>query len=475
MPGRSAALWLAPLLAACPVGPSFVRPAPPVGRRYLHEAGPQETVAAEGARQRFEAGAQLPADWWRLFRSAKLDALVAASLAHNQTLAAAQASLSQSDALLKAGYGVFFPQISGSGSAAREEFNPKSVGLSFASAAFNLFSLSASVSYALDVFGGERRQVEALGAQVDLQRYEYRAAYLALTGNVVETVAARAGYRAQLAATRGLIEAEKEQVALGTDQARAGVGTWASVLSLESQLAATQATLPPLQQKIEQAEHLLAVLAGGAPADFDAPAIELADLALPADVPVTLPADMVRRRPDVLAAEAQLHAANAQIGVATAAMLPRFSLNPSVGLENGQISSLFSASSVVWNLGASLTAPLFAGGTLWFQRKAAVAARTQALASYRQTVLSALEQVADALRALANDAELLDAEGRALRAAEEGLQLTQANYRAGVASYLQVLTADGQLLQARLGHDQAVAQRLQDTAALFVALGGGWR
>ncbi len=463
------------LLAACAVGPNFQRPSPPASQRYLHEPGPA-AVSAEGARQRFEPGAELPPKWWRLFRCARLDALVADALSHNRTLEAAEAALRQSERLLQAGYGVFYPPVELDAGASRQKFNPRSFGISqIPASAFNLFSLSAGVSYALDVFGGERRQVEALGAQRDLQRYESYAARLTLAGNVVQTVAARAGYLEQVRATADLIAGEADQVKLATDQARAGVGTWLSVAGLASQLAATQATLPALQQRIDQAEHLLATLSGRAPGEFSPPEISLGDLSLPTEVPVTLPAELVGRRPDVRAAEAQLHTANAQIGVATAALLPRFTLTPSVGLQSNEITSLFSASSVVWNLGAGLTAPLFEGGTLWFQRKAAIEARAQALASYRATVLSALQQVADSLRALEHDAQVLEAEGRALRASEDGLRWARANFRAGVASYLQVLVANGQLLQARLAYAQAVSQRLQDTAALFVALGGGWK
>ncbi len=463
------------LLAGCPVGPDFVRPAPPKGAAYLHGTPPAQTAGALGAPQRFRPGAALPADWWRLFHCRGLDALEAEALARDPTLEAARASLTQSQALLTAGYGVFFPQLGGGASAAREQFNPKAVGLSFPPIAFNLFTLSAQVSYALDVFGGGRRQVEALGAQVDSQREAYRAAVLTVTGDVALAVIARAGYAGEAEETRGLVAAEREQLALAQDQARAGIGSWLAVDSLQVQLSATLASLPPLEQRIDQSDHLLATLVGRAPADFAPPEIALDDLALPRDVPVALPADLVRRRPDVLAAEAQLHAANAQIGVATAALLPRFTLSPSVGLQSSQITALFSPDSVVWSLGAGLTAPLFEGGALWFQRKAAIAARDQAAASYRQTVLAALAQVADALRALAHDADVLAAQDDAVRAADAAYRLTDAGLRSGAVSYVQLLVADAQRRQARVGRAAAAAVRLQDTVALFTASGGGGR
>jgi NodT family efflux transporter outer membrane factor (OMF) lipoprotein len=219
---------------------------------------------------------------------------------------------------------------------------------------------------------------------------------------------------------------------------------------------------------------LLATLAGRAPAEWTLPAVELADLTLPGDLPVTLPSELVRQRPDILAAEAQLHSSSAAIGVATAALFPSFTLSGTAGLSNTSITDLLKGPSAFWSVGANITAPLFRGGTLWFQRKAAIDAYEQSLATYRQTVLSGLAQVADTLRALEHDAETVEAQSRALTAAEEALRLVQVNYEAGTANYLQVLIADGQYLQAKLGYLQARAQRFQDTVALFVALGGGW-
>lgn len=462
-------------LVGCAVGPDFVRPEPPAVDRYTHGTGPATTIAADGEAQRFVPGANVTADWWRLFNSAKLDAAVKEAIAGNPGLEAAQASLRQSQDILRTGYGVFFPQVDAGFDATRQKFSPARFGGSTPSSIFNLFTLSATVSYALDVFGGERRAVEGLQAQMDVQRALLLGTYLTLTGNVVNAVIAQAAYREEITATEQIIAMQREQVGITEAQAEAGTIPYANVLSLRSQLAAVEATLPPLRQKFDQAGHLLATLAGRAPAQWSPPGVELAELALPSELPVSLPSQLVRQRPDVLAAEAQLHGASADIGVATAALFPSFTLNGSYGVNNTSINDLFGSNSSFWSLGANVTAPLFHGGTLWFKREAALEGYRQSLASYRQTVLSSFAQVADALRGVEHDAEAVDAQSQALKAAEEALRLFQANYQAGTVNYLQILIANAQYHQAKIGYLQAKAQRLQDTVALFVALGGSWR
>jgi NodT family efflux transporter outer membrane factor (OMF) lipoprotein len=460
-------------LAGCALGPDFVRPAPPQVDRYTQGAEPSATLLADGQAQRFAKGARVPADWWRLFNCARLDAAIDEAIAGNQSLQAAQATLRQSEDYLRAGYGVFFPQLDASFDAAREKFSPARLGSSSPGSIFNLFTLSASVSYALDVFGGERRAVEGLQARVDTQRAVALGTYLTLSGNVVNTMVARAAYREEIQATGEIIELQREQVGLTETRASAGTVPYASVLSLQSQLASLEALLPPLKQKLSQSEHLLATLAGRAPAQWSAPQLELSDFTLPGELPVTLPSELVRQRPDILAAEAVLHGAGTAIGVTTAALFPRFTLNGSYGQNSTSMNGLFKDSGNFWSLGTDVTAPLFHGGTLWFNRKAAQEGYQQALAGYRQTVLAAFAQVADTLRALEHDAESVQAQSRALKAAEEALRLIQANYQAGLVDYLQILIATGQYQQARLGYIQAQAQRLQDSVALLVALGGG--
>jgi len=462
-------------MIGCTVGPDFVRPEPPRIEHYTSGSQPGATIAADGQAQRFEEGARIVSDWWRLFNSSKLDAIIKEAMTNNPNLQAAQASLRQSQDNLRAGYGVFYPQVNAGFDATRQKLSQASLGGSSAnSTIFNLYTLTATVSYALDIFGGERRAVEGLQAQVDFQRYTVLGTYLTLSGNIVNTVIARAAYSEEIKATEQTIAFEKEQVTITEVQAQAGTVPYSSVLSIRSQLAATEATLPPLRQKLNQADHLLATLAGHAPAEWSSSQIDMGDLTLPADLPITLPSQLVRQRPDILTAEAQLHGASAEIGVATAALFPSFTLNGSYGVENTSFSNPFKNTSGIWSLGANIAAPLFHGGTLQSMRSAAIEGYNQSLANYRQTVLSAFAQVADTLRALEHDAEALQAQSQALSAAQEALRLVQVNYQAGIANYLQVLAADNQYQQARIGYLQAQAQRFQDTVALFVALGGGW-
>ena len=465
--------WVALLVASCAVGPKYTRPEAPATAGYaarpLAPAGERK-----GQSQTFVVSDGLAADWWRLLHAPAVDALVAEALAHSPTIDAAQAALRRSQASLRAGYGIFFPQADLSAGVSRQRYSPARIGSPLPASEFNLFTVSGSVTYPLDLWGGQRRAVEALGAQAEGARFALVGARLVLSSNVVNAAIAAAAYRAQLDATRELVALEADQVELGQAQAEAGTVPWASVLSLQSQLAATRATLPAQQQRLRQAEDLLATLTGHFAGAWSPPAVARGELTLPAEGPGSLPARLVRQRPDVLIAEAQLHASTAQIGVATAAMLPNVSLGASYGANNPALADLTAGNSIFWTLLAGVTQPLFRGGMLYYQRQAAVAARDQALANYRQTVLAAIEQVADSLQALGNDAQAATAQDEALRSAGDAFGLVQINYQAGLANYLQVLTANEQLLQTRLAVIQAQAQRLQDTVALFAALGGGW-
>jgi NodT family efflux transporter outer membrane factor (OMF) lipoprotein len=456
-------------LSSCAVGPDFVRPTAPENARYTEGETPTATVSAAGQAQSFQEGRKVAAAFWQLLDCPALDGLVAETLEHNPSLEAARANLRQSQHLLRAGYGVFFPAVDASAGLSVQRSNPIGSGVSVPASTYGLGTASVNVSYTLDIWGGERRAIEGLAAQVEAQRFTLIGAYLALVGNAVNAVIARAAYRAQIEATRALLTLEEDQLRITRVQASAGTVPYANVLSVESQLASTEATLPLLQAKVDQAEHLLAALAGRSPGEGAPPPIALADLKLPREVPLSLPSELVRQRPDILLAEAQLHSASANIGVATAAQLPSLTLSGGVG-----VASNFSAAAPFWSAGAGLLAPLFRGGALYYQRRAAIDAFDGTRALYRQAVLGAFQQVADTLRALQHDAETLRAQAHAVDAAERALKLTHFNYDAGIATYLQVLVADGQYLQARLSYIQAVAQRLQDTVALYLALGGGW-
>jgi NodT family efflux transporter outer membrane factor (OMF) lipoprotein len=467
-------IFSALFMTGCMVGPDFVRPQPPAVSRYTHEKGAKKTVAAAGEAQWFEIGKKIANDWWLLFKSCELDAVVEKAIEGNPSLQAAIWTMNQSRDNLRAGYGVFFPQIDGNFGAGREKFSPAQFGGSnfIKSSTFDLYTLEGTLSYTLDVFGGERRQVEGLAAQVRYQTQTARAAYLTLVGNVVNAAIAASAYRAQIAATQQIIGFQKEQVNIAQSQAEGGTAPYSNVLALRTQLEATQASLPPLKNNLSQSQHLLTALLGKLPQEWTPPKLDLATLSLPAHIPLSLPCDLVRSRPDILAAEAQLHSASANIGAATAAMLPNLTLSGNIGQNSTNITNLFETSAGFWALAANAAAPIFHGGTLWFQRRAAIDAYKTSLYNYRQVVVSAFQQVANSLRALQFDAQTLKANADALETATENLKLVSANYGAGIANYLQLLSADTQYQQARMGFIEARALRLQDTAALFVALGG---
>ena len=467
-------LLVATAVCGCAVGPNFVRPAAPEVTRYTQEPQPSQTMVADGRAQYFSADASLPADWWRLFQSPALDAAVSQALERNPTLQAAAASLRQSQDNLHAGDGIFWPWLGTGLGGQRARSAPQQQGEQTPGSIFNVVTASATISYPLDIFGGERRTAEGLAAQVEQQRFLGKAAYLTLSANVVNTCIARAAYAGQMAATEQLIALETEQLRSIDVQVRTGTQPYANVLSQRSLIATNQALLAPLAQKLSQADHLLALLQGALPAQAVLPVIALDSLQLPLNLPLSLPSDLVRQRPDILAAEAQLHSASADIGVATAAMFPSLSLSATYGRTGSSLGSLSGAGEAFWSIGPSLVAPLFQGGSLRYKRKAAQDAYQVQLANYRQTVLTAFGQVADALAALQHDAQALQAQTEARDTAAQALALLQANYRSGLAAYVDVLTADVQLHSASISYLQAVAQRCQDTVALFAALGGGW-
>ncbi len=461
------------VMSACTVGPDFSRPAAPSQTTYIPDPV-AATLPAQGQAQHFLSGAAVAPDWWRLFKSASLDTMVHQAIANNQTLQAAEASLRRSQNTLMAGYGVFYPHLDAHAGATRERNAPLQPGLTANGSIFNVVTLSGTISYTLDVFGGERRSVEGLQAEVDYQTWQTQAAYLTLTANVINTAIARAAYAAQLHATEQLISLQKQQLQTTQVQVHSGTAPFSAILSLRSLIASNEALVPALAQKISQAEHLLATLEGVAPSEARLPDIVLTGLSLPTDLPVSLPSLLVRQRPDILSAEAQLHRASADIGVATAAMFPSFSLTGTYGAAGSDMGSLFASGGRFWSVGPSVDIPLFHAGSLWFGRKAAINAYQQATANYRQTVLDAFAQVADALKALEFDAQALQKQAEAQAAAEEALRLLQANYQSGLVTYLDLLIADVQLHQVNIAYLQALAQRYQDTVGLFVALGGGW-
>lgn len=462
------------LMGACAVGPDYVSPRAMLVDRYTPEVLPQATSRADGHTQQFNATGAVPIAWWTLFGSKDLDALVRAALDKNPTLQASEASLRRSQDSLRAGQGIFFPQASVGFDAKRERSSAAQLGSSSSGSLFTVMSLSGTVGYALDVFGSERRTVEALRAQTDTQSHETQAAYLALTANLVDTVIARSAYAAERSETEIMVDLETQELAETQVQVGAGTMPYSNLLAVQQALAATRALLEPLRQREAETSHLLATLQGLSPSEAVLPDIPLGSLVLPEALPISLPSELVRQRPDILAAEAQLHQASAEIGVATAALFPSFSLTGTYGGASATLRGLPSDAGRFWSVGPSVSLPLFQGGSLWYSRRAAIDAFQASQATYRQVVLTSFQQVADLLNALEHDAGALDAEVQVETAAARALALVQVSQRAGLVASLEVLAAELAYHQTRLGTLQAVAQRHQDTVGLFVALGGGW-
>jgi NodT family efflux transporter outer membrane factor (OMF) lipoprotein len=465
------------LLWGCAVGPDFRIPAPPEGERYTDASLGDQTASAAttgGAKQTFVMGRDLPAEWWRLFRSRHLNALIEQAIANNANLQSAQATLRQAQENAKAQAGTLLPAIDANGSATRQQLSPAEFGQAGAPLTFNLFNTSVNVSYALDVFGGKRRAVEASEAQAENQRFQVEATFLTLTANVVTTAIQEASLRGQIKATQDIIKDESEQLDVLQRQFELGGVSKSDVLAQEAQLAQTQATLPPLQKELEQQRNLLATLTGKFPKDAELATFTLAGLRLPQKLPVSLPSKLVEQRPDIRAASAQLHQASAQIGVAVANLLPQINLTAEYGATALTTAALFGPQAAIWSVGASATQPIFHGGTLIHQERAAEAGYDAAEAQYRDTVLNAFRNVADALRAIQSDAVTLRAQERAARTASESLSLAREQFRVGAITYLTLLNAERTYEQALIGLVQAQAARYADTAALFQALGGGW-
>jgi NodT family efflux transporter outer membrane factor (OMF) lipoprotein len=473
-----AALFFAFCPAACTVGPDFHKPEAPGVNSYTPAPLPEETAAASvegGEAQRFAFGMEIPGQWWTLFHSEALDRLIRSALEKSPTLAAARAALRQARENLAAQSGVvLFPSVDTQGSVTREKFSGASFGQPGQGTILTLYNASVNVSYTLDVFGGGRRELEALRALVDYQSFQLEAAYITLTSNIVTAAVKEASLRSQIRATREIISSQEKQLDIVGQQYRLGGASFADVLAQKAQLAQTKATLPPLEKDLAQTRHLLAILTGALPAEADLPEFFLDELRLPRELPVSLPSLLVRQRPDIRASEALLHQASAQVGVATANLYPQITLTGNYGSETTKLSSLFGQGTSVWNLTAGLLQPIFHGGELIAKRSAAEAAYDQASAQYRETVLQAFQNVADVLRALDSDAVALTAQAEAESAAADTMALTEKQFGLGAVNYLSLLNAERQYQQSKVLRIQAQAQRFADTAALFQALGGGW-
>jgi NodT family efflux transporter outer membrane factor (OMF) lipoprotein len=465
------------LLGACAVGPNFERPGAPAGAGYTPElpANPGATAdGTAGAAQRFAIGQDIQGDWWTLFHSEPLDQLVQQALKANPDVDAAQAALRQARENAYAGEGALFPTLGGSFQAERERLSGAAFGEPGLNTQFSLVTAQLNVSYAPDIFGGTRRQIEQLRAQADYQRFELEATYLTLTSNLVVAAINEASLRGQIEATEQIIKAEGDQLGVVRAQVDAGGASQADLLTQQATLAQSRATLPPLRKQLAQQRNQLTALSGGFPSQELDARFDLDGLTLPVDLPLSLPSRLVDQRPDVRAAEAQFHAASANLGVAIANQLPQFSITGSMGNESLGFANMFSPATAVWTVVGGVTQTLFDAGTLMHKKRAAAAGLEQAAAQYRSTVIKAFQNVADALRALQYDADTLHEQAAAEKAASDSLALARIQYQAGAISYLTLLNADRTWQQARLGLVQAEAGRFADTAALFQALGGGW-
>jgi NodT family efflux transporter outer membrane factor (OMF) lipoprotein len=466
----------AALLGGCTVGPDFLRPAAPPVDGYTSEPLPAQTAAADvaaGEAQRFVRELDIPGQWWTLFHSAELDRLIDQALAANPNLGAAQAALRQARENVYAGEGAYFPTVTANGSATREKSSGTAIGLPLSST-FSLTTAALNVSYNPDVFGGVRRQIESLKAQEDYQRYQLEATYLSLTANLVVAAINEASLRGQIAATADVVAIETDSLRVLQSQFELGGASKVAVLAQAATLAQTRATLPPLQKQLAQQRNQLAALIGAYPSQDRGEPFHLADLQLPRDLPVSLPSQLIEQRPDVRSAEAQLHSASANIGVALANELPQFPITGSIGSDALGFAKLFSPGTGVWSIAGSVAQTLFDGGTLLHRERAAVAAFDQSADLYRATVISAVEDVANALRALEADADAVNAQALAVQTAFDSLEITRQQFQTGAITYLSLLTSQQTYQQSRIALVQAQANRFSDTAALFQALGGGW-
>ncbi len=467
----------APLLLAvalltfsgCTVGPDFIRPDKPAVKTYTEQAQAEQAVKA------LKLGKDMPGQWWALFHSKPLNALIEQAIKHNADLQTAYATLVQAQENALSKQGSLWPSLDAGAYTTRQQVAGAQFGNpSFGGSVFSLYNTSIALSYNLDVFGGIKRQIEVLSAQAEYQRFQLEGAFLTIASNIVTTAVQEAATRAQIAATQEMIAAQSQQLAVIKQQFDLGSIAKTAVLAQQSALEQTKTALPPLQQQLAQLRNRLKVLVGEFPNSQLAAQVQLEDLILPTELPLSVPSKLVEQRPDIRAQEAMLHAASAQVGVVIASVFPDFTLRANVASIATETASLFTPGSQIWNMTANLAQPVFSGGKLTHQRSLAKAAYQQVAEQYRSTVLKAFENVADTLTALQYDAESLKTQASAEQAAHDTLALTESQFQLGAVSYLDLLTAQRNFQQARIGKIQAKANQIADTAGLFLALGGGW-
>jgi NodT family efflux transporter outer membrane factor (OMF) lipoprotein len=473
---RSVSVLASVLLSGCAVGPNFHQPAAPAGAGYTQGALPAKTGAAPGGAQNFVQNADIPGQWWTLFQSPALDALIKQAMQANPSIAAAQASLRAAQENELAQQGSFFPSIGLGASVSKNQTSTGSLSPAAANnkAFYSLYTGQVSVSYLPDVFGLNRRTDEAYAAQAELQRYELEAAYLTLTSNVVMAAVQEAGTEAAIAAQQATIDADSQMEDIIARQYAVGEVAQSVLLQQQTVLAQAKQMLPPMQKQLAMEQNALIALAGGYPNQALAQTFTLASVHLPKNLPVSLPSNLVAQRPDILAAAANMHAASAQIGVAVANRLPQFPLTADLGTSPADIAKVFTPYNQFFTIVGGMSMPVFEGGTLLHRQRAAKAEFDLAAAQYHATVINAFQNVSDTLRALQSDADELQAAETADQLAAHSLSIAKAELQAGSVAYLTVLNAEQTYEAAQLALVQAETTRLTDTAALFQALGGGW-
>jgi NodT family efflux transporter outer membrane factor (OMF) lipoprotein len=474
----AAALAASTLLAGCVVGPDFLHPAAPEDAGYTKEPlAPRtsSTDAPTGKSQRFIKGYDVPERWWARFKSPALNALMEHALDNNPTLQSALATLHAAREQVYAQEGKFFPLVQANFNPTYQRTSPALTPIPASGAQiFALHTAQVQVSYALDVWGLNRRTVESLTAQADAQRFQVEAAYLTLTANVAVAAITEASLRGQIDATNELIATNTKMLGILRKQFDAGYANRNDVAVQEAALAQVKATLPPLRKALAQQRDLLAALAGTFPNKGPRQTFRLADLLLPTDLPVSVPSQLVEQRPDIRAAEEELHAASAQVGVATANMLPNFTINANAGFMSTALAHLLAPQNLIWDIAGNATQTIFDAGTLMHLLAGAKDTYNAAAWAYRGTVIGAVQNVADALRALQNDADALRSARDFEQAAKISFDLARQQMEKGNANVLLLLNAQQTYLQAVIQVVQARAARLADTVALFQALGGGW-
>ncbi len=472
-------LSCAGVLSACAVGPDFKQPDAPNTSSYTEDPLSKKLATAPGVpggtNQEFVEGAEIEAQWWELFKSPELDSLIKKALQQNPTLGAADAALRAAQENVNAQIGgQYFPAVGLSGDAMRQKQPSAVYGIPYGSDTYNLYNTSVNVTYKLDVFGGGRRIVENARAQAEFQQFQLEGAYLSLTANIVTGAVKEAALRAQLQATAEILKAQQNLADVTEKQLKIGTVNKVDLTSQQALVANSQVDLFNYERNLAFARNQLAVLTGELPSNANITKFDLNALQLPEKLPLSVPSSLVRQRPDVRAAEAQLKATNALVGVATANLLPQFNITGAIGSAALTSSALFGPNAALWSVAGGIFQPLFQGGQLLAQRRQSVALYEQSVYQYQATVLKAFQEVADALRALETGAQALKAASDAERYAFETLDLVQHQYKLGTASYLAVLYYQNLYQQAKVKSVAAQAVRFSDTAALFAALGGGW-